>query len=192
MKELSKEQFKERAKHLRQILLEKHKIDLPHGHALEVLAKVFGFKDWNTASALTVATIKEKPVAVQAATEVNKELPPAAKFKTAGEYVDFFSKFDRETKVVVHEYEERDLSHFGTMTSVCSLTFDSEIQNDTELRLELNTEEERDLQLDDFGKSRKQTFEPTPSGRYQRVIKWFNMQNGFWNPKNFDKHVNKS
>lgn len=191
MKELSKEQFKERAKHLRQILLEKHKIDLPHGHALEVLAKVFGFKDWNTASALTAETIKEKPVADQVAQEVSKEMPPAAKFKTAGEYVDFFSKFDRNTKVVVHEYEERDLSHFGTITSVCSLTYDGEIQNGNELRLELNTEEERNLQLDDFGKSSNQSFEPTPVGRLQRVNKWLNIQNSFWNPKNFNKHVQK-
>ena len=53
MKEPSKEQIKERTKHLRQILKEKHEIDLPHGHALEVMAKVFGFNDWNTASALS-------------------------------------------------------------------------------------------------------------------------------------------
>lgn len=192
MKEPSKEQIKERTKHLRQVLKEKHKIELPQGHALEVMAKVFGFNDWNTASALSSNhKIESQALAVNSG-DVSKELPVAAKFQTAGEYVDFFSKFDRKTKVVVNEYKDNGLSHLGTNTSVCSLAYDSEIQNKSELRLELNTEEERYYELKDFGKSAGQTFEPTKAGRYQRVIKWLRMQNGFWNPTNFSKLDNKS
>jgi len=102
MKEPSKEQIKERAKFLRQVLREKHDIDLPHGHSLEVLAKVFGFKDWNTASALSVKA--EDLVEAKTSTETITEKPIATKFQTIGEIMDFLSKFDRAAKLVVSEY----------------------------------------------------------------------------------------
>ena len=163
MKEPSKEQIKERTKFLREVLREKHKIDLPHGHALEVLAKVFGYKDWNTASALSAEVSNEQPVMEKSVANASAEKPIAAKLPTAGELADFFAKFDRDVKVFVNEYRGGNLSDIqslsswdslsGTMTSVCSLTYDSEIQNGTDVHLELNTEEERDYQLKDFGKS---------------------------------------
>jgi hypothetical protein len=96
-------------------------------------------------------------------------------------------------KVVVNEYKDavpdsnnpKSLSDFmaGTLTSVCSLTYDSEIQNGAELCLELNTETERNYQLQNFGKSANQTFERTAGGRSQRRIKYLAMLNGFWNPR---------
>lgn len=181
MKEPSKEQIKERTKHLRQILKEKHKIDLPHGHALEVMAKVFGFNDWNTASALSPTQNDEVVVSS------SKDLPPAFKLQTAGEFADFFSKIDKNKKVFFNEYKETELGHIGTLTSICSATYDYEIQNGKDVRLELNTEEEKNLQLQDFGKSSTQQFEPTKLGRLQRVIKWFNMQNSFWNQSHFSR-----
>lgn len=197
MKEPSKEQIKERAKFLREVLREKHKIELPHGHALEVLAKVFGFKDWNTASALSAELVNESPVTEKLAPKANTEKAVAAKLLTAGELADFFAKFDRDTKVRVNEYRGSNLSDIkslsswdsmsGTMTSICSLTYDSEIQNGTDVHLELNTEEERDYQLKDFSKSANQTFDETRAGRSQRRIKYLAMLNGFWNPKEFSK-----
>lgn len=180
MENPSKDQIKERAKFLRQVLLEKHKFELPHGHALEVLAKVFGYKDWNTASALSNEAVHDKPIEDKVVEVSSKVRPPEVKLLTAGEYVDFFSTFARDTKIVVNEYEERELSHWGTITSVCSLTYDSEIQSGAELRLELNTEEERNYQLTDFGKSSNQSFNRTKAGRFQRTLKWSNMLNGFW------------
>jgi len=186
MKEPSKEQIKERAKFLRQVLKEKHKIDLPHGHALEVLAKVFGFNDWNTASALSPNNSTETQTTVSNVASTNKELPIAAKLQTAGELADFFAKFDREKKVVVNEYKGVDgVSDplAGTTTSVCSLTYDYEIQTETEVRLELNTEIERNFQLKDFGKSSNQSFDQTEAGRSQRRVKYLHMQNSFWTPK---------
>lgn len=51
MQEPTKEQIKSRAKVLREILLEKYNVDMQHGHALEVISQVFGYKNWNTFSA---------------------------------------------------------------------------------------------------------------------------------------------
>lgn len=193
MKELSKEQFKERAKHLRQILLEKHKIDLPHGHALEVLSKVFGFKNWNTASALSAAARIEPPVADNPVADTSKEKPEAAKFLTAGELIKFLSKFDEGTKLFVNEYngatpDSNDQSKMaeimaGTKTAECMLTYDPEIQKDKEIRLELSEEKVRFYQLNDFGRSANQFFDQTESGRSQRRNKSLYMKNSFWNPE---------
>lgn len=182
MKEPSKEQIKERAKFLREVLREKHKIELPHGHALEVLAKVFGYKDWNTASASSTDGRPAEPVETRATTESVK--PIAAKFHTVGELKEFLSKFDDETKLVVNEYKWTELNandyNFGTVTSVCSLTYDGEIQEGNELRLELNTEtEQNDFS---FGKSASQRFDRTRAGRSQRRIKYLELfKSSIWN-----------
>lgn len=202
MKELSKEQFKERAKFLREILKEKHKIELPHGHALEVLSKVLGFKDWNTASALSAEVNNEKPALEKSVANDSTVKPIAAKLPTAGELADFFAKFDRDTKIFVNEYRGSNLSDIdslsnwnslsGTMTSICSLTYDSEIQKGIDVHLELNTEDERDYQLNDFGKSSNQTFDRTAAGRSQRRVKYLAMLNGFWNPSATVKPVVES
>lgn len=175
MKELSKEQIKERAKFLRQVLREKHDVDLPHGHALEVLSKVLGYNDWNTASALAVKT----------ETSVTEERPLTAKFQTTDEAVNFLSKFPKGTKLSVYEYSwaepKTDSKEFaGNITSVCSLTYDYEIQNENELRLELHTEHE---QHGSTVKSATQTFDRTSAGRHQRRIKLDFLKSSFWNPK---------
>lgn len=47
----SKEQLKARSKHLSQLLLEKYNVRVSHGHCLEIVSQLFGFKDWNTAAA---------------------------------------------------------------------------------------------------------------------------------------------
>lgn len=189
----TKEQLKERAKHLTEILLEKYGVKLKHGHSLDVISRLFGVKDWNTASALAAEGGNEKTATDKSVANLSPAKPIAAKLPTAGELADFFAKFDRDTKVFVNEYRGGNLSDIqslsswdslsGTMTSICSLTFDSEIQNGTDVHLELNTEEERDYQLKDFGKSVKQTFEATRAGRSQRRIKYLAMLNRFWNPR---------
>jgi hypothetical protein len=193
MKEPSKQQIKDRAKILREVLREKHKIELPHGHALEVLAKVFGFNDWNTASALAPNQDKETEVVAKEAESSKKDLPFGAKLPTAGELADFFAKFERDKPVFVNEYKNEDgLSSFGTMTSVCSITYDQEIQNGKDIRLELNTEAERKYELQDFGKSASQKFDQTAAGRLQRRNKFLYMQNSFWNPQGLAKADSES
>lgn len=189
----SKEQIKGRAKHLRQVLLDKYKLDISHGHALEVLAKVFGFKDWNTASALVEAAPKGIPPTNEVVATAKKEIPPAARFKTVGEAIDFFSQFDRSTKLVINEYKKTDAQSiheydFGIPTFVCSLSYDGEIQREGELLLELDQENFTVYQLTDFGKSRNQSWDHTNGGRVQRKNKWFNMTEGFWNPESLKKH----
>lgn len=186
MREPSKEQIKERTKHLRQVLKEKHKIDLPQGHALEIMAKVFGFKDWNTASALASNQQSEPQTIEKKESTINQELPPAIKLQKAGDYADFFSRFDRNKEVFTYEYKKTDLGQFVTPTSICSLVYDSEVQNEADIRLELHTETEKNLQHNDFGKSSSHKFEITKLERLQRNVKWFNMKNGgFWSPSNY-------
>lgn len=198
----TKEQLKERAKHLCEIMLEKYSVKVKHGHSLEIVSRLFGIKDWNTASALSAEVSNEQHVIEKSVADASAEKPIAAKLPTAGELADFFAKFDRDAKVFVNEYRGGNLSDIqslsswdslsGTMTSICSLTYDSEIQNGTNVHLELNTEEERDYQVKDFGKSANQTFEATRAGRSQRRIKYLAMLNGFWNPKRAGKAEYKS
>lgn len=45
--------IKEKAKTARKFLKEKCDVDISHSHSLELVSQVFGFKDWNTASAVT-------------------------------------------------------------------------------------------------------------------------------------------
>lgn len=52
----TKEQLKARSKHLAKLLQEKHNLKVSHGHCLDVVAQLFGFKDWNTASAASPTT----------------------------------------------------------------------------------------------------------------------------------------
>ncbi len=177
MKELSKEQIKERAKFLRQILREKHNIDLPHGHALDALSKVLGYKDWNTASAL----------ATKSELKVSDEKPLTAKFQTTDEAANFFLKFPKGTKLSVNEYswvepKSNNTGLGGNITSVCSLTYDYEIQNETELCLELHTESECSGPISENGSAR-QTFDHTAAGRLQRRIKLDFLKSSFWNPR---------
>ena len=37
---------------LKRLLQETHSVNLKHGHCLEIISKLYGLKDWNTASAL--------------------------------------------------------------------------------------------------------------------------------------------
>ncbi len=45
------EGLKEKAKVIRKFLCEKYNADISHGHCMELISQLFGFKDWNTASA---------------------------------------------------------------------------------------------------------------------------------------------
>lgn len=188
VKDLSKEQIKKSAKFLREFLREKLKIELQHGHALEVASNFFGYNNWNTASVLSAGLGNEKSVGDKMPPAVTYERPIAAKLQKAGVLADFFASLDRETDIFVHDYKWSEES-FETNTSVCSLTFDQEIQNGTDIRLELNTE----VELADykFGKSATQSFERTPAGRSQRRIKYLSMLNGFWNPWGAGKSAHK-
>lgn len=49
---LTEEGLKNKAKKIRQFILEKHDLKIPHGHCLDLVSKIYDFKDWNTASAM--------------------------------------------------------------------------------------------------------------------------------------------
>lgn len=49
----TKEQLKARSKHLAKLLQEKYEVKVSHGHCLDIISQLFGFKDWNTASAVS-------------------------------------------------------------------------------------------------------------------------------------------
>lgn len=188
MKEPSKEQIKERAKFLRQVLREKHDIDLPHSHSLEVLAKVFGFNDWNTASALSPKADDENPAKEKSTAQASAEKPNIAKFQTIGELREFLSMFDDSTKLSVNEYSWADPNSnnplAGNITSACSLTYDNEIQRENELIFELNTESEHNDTVVGGSRSATQSFDQTDAGRSQRRIKYLEHLNfGNWNLK---------
>jgi hypothetical protein len=45
------ESLKNKAKVIRKFVKEKYNLDISHGHCLDLVSDLFGFKDWNTASA---------------------------------------------------------------------------------------------------------------------------------------------
>ena len=54
------ETFKDKARIIRKFMNERYQIDVSHGHCMELLSQLFGFKDWNTASAALKS--KSKPL----------------------------------------------------------------------------------------------------------------------------------
>jgi len=74
----SKEQLKERSKHLREIMLEKYGVKISHGHSLEIISKLFGFKDWNTASAASKPNQNKNglPFTARSVGEMKRALAP--------------------------------------------------------------------------------------------------------------------
>lgn len=54
------ESLKEKAKVIRSFIKEKYNVDVSHSHCVEMTSKVFGFKDWNTASAMLKPKEKKK------------------------------------------------------------------------------------------------------------------------------------
>jgi hypothetical protein len=72
------ESLKKKSKVIRKFLNEKYNVDVSQGHCLELISKVFGFKDWNTASAALKPKIKENsaPFAVETVGELKKALEP--------------------------------------------------------------------------------------------------------------------
>lgn len=184
----TKDQLKERAKHLCEIMLEKYSVKVKHGHSLEIISKLFGVKDWNTASALSARAADDNPEDAKAPARTSADKPIVARFQTTGELREFLSNFDDNTKLKVNEYSWADPNTnnplAGNVTSACSLTFDSEIQRESELILELNTETESTETHIGGSRSTTQSFEQTTAGRAQRRIKYLEHFNfGNWNPK---------
>jgi hypothetical protein len=72
------ENLKEKAKVIRKFLKEKHSVDIPHGHCLDLVSQLFGSKDWNTASAMVKPRVnpEDRPMFVLSVGEMKKLLEP--------------------------------------------------------------------------------------------------------------------
>ncbi len=76
--------FKEKAKLIRTFMKDKCDADISHSHSLELISQLFGFKDWNTASAVS----KSKG-----------RLP--VNIKTVGQMKKVLGKFDDSAELVM-------------------------------------------------------------------------------------------
>lgn len=74
----TKESLKEKATIIRKFLKEKCDADISHSHSLELISKIFGFKDWNTASAMSESKPKVKqnssPIQIETVGDMKKAL----------------------------------------------------------------------------------------------------------------------
>lgn len=59
--------FKNKAALIRNFMQEKYNVNVSQGHALELISKVYGFRDWNTAS----ASMKKKEKQIHSSVQIN-------------------------------------------------------------------------------------------------------------------------
>lgn len=72
------ESLKEKAKVIRKFLAKKYNVDVSHGHCLDLISELFGFKDWNTASAGLKPTVNQDalPDFITTAGDMRRALEP--------------------------------------------------------------------------------------------------------------------
>lgn len=72
--------LKEKATTIRKFLKEKCDTEISHNQSLELISKIFGFKDWNTASAMSASKSKAKkttsPIEIKTVGDMKKALEP--------------------------------------------------------------------------------------------------------------------
>lgn len=76
---------------IRKFLNEKYQVDVSHGHCMELISQLFGFKDWNTAS----AALKPK--------DKQGQLP--IHVRTVGDMKKALALFDDDEAILDGEYE---------------------------------------------------------------------------------------
>jgi hypothetical protein len=76
MSKVTPESLKEKAKLIRSFINEKSSADVSHSHCLELASKLFGFHDWNTASAVLKSKPSEDsfPVGIKTVGDLKKAL----------------------------------------------------------------------------------------------------------------------
>lgn len=84
------ESLKDKAKIIRNFMKEKCNVDVSHGLCIELISQLFGFRDWNTAS----ATLKSK---------ANQNIFPA-QIKTVGDMKRALEMFD-DSATIDAEYD---------------------------------------------------------------------------------------
>ncbi len=90
------ENIKEKAKLIRKFLKERSNVEVSHSHCLEMVSKLFNFKDWNTAT----AALKQKG---------NENALPVH-IKTVGDLKKALETFeDSDTIDAMYEFKAKDL-----------------------------------------------------------------------------------
>lgn len=72
----TKDSLKQKAKIIRKFLNDKYQVDVSHGHCMEIISQLFGFKDWNTASSALKPKLKQDdfPVKIKTVGDMKKAL----------------------------------------------------------------------------------------------------------------------
>lgn len=136
----SRDSLKEKAKTLRKFLKEKYAVDVSQGHSLELVSHLFGYKDWNTASAI-------------AKKEVGAEKLPVW-IKSLGDFKKVSASSSDSAKLVfwnvtpidafLNFVKSKNLKD-GTLQNKYSLLFGS--SEDGELEFQLKLEDQRLMDL---------------------------------------------
>ncbi len=131
----TQESLKEKAKLIRKFLNEKYGVDVSHSHCIELTSQLFGFKDWNTASAAL------KPKAKQ------DQLP--IHIKTVGDMKKALALFDDDSAIFDGEYEFKPIDFInelddddldGTITQEFSLVLERFVPDIASFKLQLEHE----------------------------------------------------
>lgn len=96
----TKESLKEKATIIRTFLKEKCDADISHSQSLELISKIFGFKDWNTASAM----LESKPKLKQKSSP--SQIETVGDMKKALEAFDDSAMIDADYTFKVKELED--------------------------------------------------------------------------------------
>jgi hypothetical protein len=103
MSTTTQESLKQQAKLIRKFLNEKYQVDVSHGHCMELISQLFGFKDWNTAS----AALKPK--------DKQGQLP--IHVRTVGDMKKALALFDDDEAILDGEYEFRVRDFINEMSA---------------------------------------------------------------------------
>ena len=132
---LTEEGLKSKAKKIRQFIQEKYDLKIKHGHCLDLVSIIHGFKDWNTASA-KLSQIPAKP-------KKGERINSLGKFREQTSYLPDDTVLDASFDLEIGEFLS-ELEDFQTGAYLeCSMTLnDHGSEEYPYATLELNIEHE--------------------------------------------------
>lgn len=130
------ESLKEKAKVIRKFMKEKCNADISHGHSLELISQLFGFKDWNTASAATKP--KAEKVSLPIYIETVGDMKKALELFKDTDTID--ADFEFKLKDVLENLDESD-SPEDTIHQEFSLSFEQFNEDIVSFKLALKNED---------------------------------------------------
>ncbi len=129
------ENLKEKAKVLRKVLKEKHGSDISHSHCMEMISQIFGFKDWNTASASLKPNVDTKiyPMKIGTVSDLKKALAPYDDSASVhadyefrlGDFLDGIDPMEEPDYVRLQEFSMK-MESFGDDLAIFKLVLEDE------------------------------------------------------------------